>query len=103
MQVNDIVRHFADWCAIHADEEPSDQFYQDYADNHTVVYDDGWYKVIDVRLGAFDHGAGNALLIVQADTQWIAYEGEMTLFAEGMILKNTHHIDPPDDQAHHNH
>jgi hypothetical protein len=87
MTREDIIQRFADWCTTWAGEEPSNETRLDYVDHNEVVYDDGWFVVLNVNMGAFDHGAGNCLLIAQDGKQWVAYEGKMTLFAEGKDLK----------------
>jgi hypothetical protein len=82
------VQQFAKWCAAWAGEEPDTEFLRDYVNNYTVIFNDDWFRVIDVAMGNFDHGAGNALLIIQGNTAWVAYEGKMTLFSEGKELRS---------------
>jgi hypothetical protein len=82
-----VIDNFADWCTIWADEQPGEEFRKDYREHYEVVWTDGaWFLVIHVRLGAFDHGAGDSILVVMGDDQFVAYEGTVTQFASGKTL-----------------
>lgn len=82
------VQQFAKWCAKHNGEELDKATLRDYVNNFTPIYSDGYFRVIEVNMGAFDHGAGAALLIVQGNLAWVAYEDSMTQFTKGKELMN---------------
>lgn len=79
MTPENIINIFAEWSAKWSGE-PFDQAYaQDYHTHSSILYNHhGEIALIEVRLGAFDHGAGVAYLAWANDILAVLYEMEAT-------------------------
>lgn len=82
-----VVQCFAEWSHAWADPDQKDtpmaDWAQDYLNNYRVVYMGEGIVAIDMQLGAFDHGAGNGLLV------W--HEAHLVWFYEDSVIEIAAH------------
>jgi hypothetical protein len=85
------VQTLAEWSYEYARKDNPDymlgtsiiEFAEDYHAHYRTVYcsDDEGMLVIDVALGSFDHGAGNATLVFALNNLALVYEGDAFVIA----------------------